>query len=339
MLYRLSLLLFLVSCTTVAWAQYQDYSRMGKTPAELTFIDDPMEIELKEPSWWWHNPKKNTPADQLLYAASLERDGDFSGAIDAYDDLVHEWHATPEALKAQLALARLNARLQNTKAAYEADIYLLAHFAGRFELEPVLLDAVAQADLLAQQEQSRSLRLQTNKSLRENYERIIHFAPRWPRVPELLLKIADLYNDSAEYSSTITVCDRILADWPTDPLVDRVVSVYCAACRAQADVWKNDTGRLLHLEKLLAGAQVYRPNHPEREQFKAWEREVYELRRARSYAKAVFYDNPAAYSLEAAARAYEGFLKDFPDAPEVPEAKARLEALKAQLQEQPEETR
>lgn len=317
----------------LALAQYQDYSRMGKTPAELTFIDDPMEVELKEPSWWWHNPKKSSPEEQLLYAAGLEREGKTDAAVEAYDDLVHEWHATPEALKAQLSIARLESRAGHTKAAYEADIYLLAHFAGRFELEPVLKDAVAQADLLKQIEQSRSLRLQSNKVLRENYERIIHFAPRWNRVPSLLLKIAELYTDSQEYSSTITVCDRILADWPTDPLVDRVVSVYCSACRLQADVWKNDTGRLQHLEKLLKGAQTYRPKHPERAQFKAWEREVYELRRERSYAKALFYDNPAAYSLDAAAQAYESFVKDFPDAPEVDQAKARLEALKAQMKE------
>lgn len=316
-----------VCCAAMAWAQYQDYSRMGKTPAELRFIEDPMEVELKEPSWLWHNPKKSTPAEQLAYAAALERAGEAERAAEAYDDLVHEWHATPEALTAQLAQARIWSALGEAQKAYDADIYLLAHFGGRFVLEPVLKDAVAQADLLTARNQGRTFRLASGKALRENYERIIHFAPRWPRVPELLLRIALLYAQDKAYDSAITVCDRILVDWPNCPKTDETVRAYCQACRNQADLWRNDTGRLRHLERLIAGARTFRPSHPDVVLFDTWQREIYALRRAAAYGQAAFYDNPAAYSTEAALLAWQGFLRDFPDAPQAPEVRARVAEL------------
>lgn len=314
-------------CAVLAQAQYQDYSRMGKTPAELRFIEDPMEVELKEPSWLWHSPKKDTPAEQLAYAAALEREGKPEKAAEAYDDLVHEWHATPEALTAQLALARIWSSLGEAQKAYDADIYLLAHFNGRFVLEPVLKDAVAQADLLTAREQGRTFSTTSRKALRENYERIIHFAPRWPRVPELLLRIALLYAQQGEYASAITVCDRILVDWPNCAKTDEAVRAYCQACRNQANTWANDVGRLRHLEGLIAGARTFRPGHPDVALFDTWRREIYEMRRAKSYAQAVFYDNPAAYSAEAAQLAYQAFLREFPDAPQAPAVRTRLAEL------------
>lgn len=325
-----SILLILLLAST-AVAQYQDYSRMGRTPAELQFIDDPMKIELKEPSWLWHNPKKDTVEEQLAYASRLEADGKWEKAIEAYDDLVHEWHATPEALTAQLAIARLNSAHNKTQAAYDADIYLLAHFSGRFELEPVLLDAVAQADLLAAQDLSRTFRKNSGAALRANYERIIHFAPRWPKVPELLLKIATIYSHTEEYDSVITICDRIVIDWPTYEQLDEVILTYCDACRKLANKWKNDAGRLKHLEQLLAGARAFYPTHPLVEQFSQWQQEIYIMRRDRAYEKALFYDNPAAYSAEAALKAYQTFLRDFPDAPQVETARQRAAALSLSL--------
>jgi outer membrane protein assembly factor BamD (BamD/ComL family) len=314
-------------CTMVLSAQYQDYSQMGKTPAELKFIDDPLKIELKEPSWFWHNPEKKTVEDQLAYAMNLEQEGKWKKAVEAYNDLVHEWHATPEALTAQLSIARLNSINGATQEAYDADIYLLAHFAGRFELEPVLRDAVAQADLIATRDLGRTFRHHSGEALRANYERIIHFAPRWREVPKLLLKIADIYVHNAEYASAITICDRIIIDWPNFANLDAVVATYCEACRKQADVWRNDTGRLAHLEDLIQGACLYAPDHPMVPQFETWKQEIFLLRRDRSYEKACFYDNPKAYSIEAAIESYKAFLRTFPDAPQAESVRKRLAEL------------
>ncbi len=325
---KLKLFSLLLLCATSVYAQYQDYARMGKTPAELMFIDDPMTIDLKEPSWFWHNPKKDSPQEQFAYAVQLERDGDISDAIEAYDDLVHEWHATEEALRAQLSIARLESAAGHTRAAYDADIYLLAHFSGRFELEPVLKDAVAQADLMAAGEANKALRLYSGNALRQNYERIIHFAPRWKQVPHLLLKIAQLYIADEAYDSAITVCDRIAVDWPTFEKRDTLVYTYCYACRMQASVWANDIGRLEQLERLLAGAITFYPDAPNIEQFKTWQQEVHDMRREQTYRQTDFYDNPQAYSVDAAIRSYENFLREFPEAPQADTVRARIQELR-----------
>ena len=323
----LFLLLGLV-LASAAWAQYRDYAQMGKTPAELQFIDDPMEIEKKEPAWWfWNKPKMDSAADQLAYAAGLERAGKQRKAVSAYNDLVRQWHTAPEALYAQLSIARLESAMGNAAAAYDADIYLLAYFAGHFKSGPVLEDAVAQADQMVAKNREGKIKLRLGSGLRANYERIIHFAPRWERVPDLMVKIAELYAQDGEYASAITVCDRIFIDWPAYEKLDEVVALYCDACRQLADQWRNDTGRLKHLEQLISGAIIFRPAHPDVALFGRWKQEIYELRRERSYGKATFYDNPEAYSLEAAIRAYQTFLREFPDAPQVAQVRARLAEL------------
>ncbi len=326
---RHALLLGLLVTATLLSAQYQDYSRMGRTPAELMFIEDPLEIELKEPSWWFHNPKKDTPAEQLQYAQGLEAEGKLKKALEAYDDLVHEWHATPQALRAQLSVARLYAALNDSEEAYNEDIYLLAHFSGRFDLEVVLKDAVAQADALTAGSKTGflGLRSQSRKSLRTNYERIIHFAPRWPRVPELLMRIAALYSEEEAYASAITVYDNIIVKWPIYARLDDVVYLYAEACRKQADLWRNDTGRLHNLERLIAGAITFRPAHAQRKTFQTWCDEIYVMRRDASYAKACFYDNPQAYSVDAAIRAYQAFLQQFPDALQAETVRNRIAEL------------
>ena len=325
---RTTLLLCGLLVCAHALAQYRDYARLGKTPAELRFIDDPMEIEKKEPSWWfWNRPHEDTPAAQLAYAAALERAGRREKAVGAYNDLVRTWHASNEALYAQLSIARLESAMGHASAAYDADIYLLAYFSGLFESGPVLEDAVAQADLLVAQERARSLKLRLGSGLRANYERIIHFAPRWARVPELMMRIASLYVEDGEFASAITICDRICIDWPTYAKLDEVIDLYCSACRSQADRWSNDAGRLKQLEQLVSGAIIFRPAHPNSALFGRWKREIYDMRQARAYEKAAHYDNPKAYSRQAAIGAYQNFLREFPDAPEAPKVRERLSAL------------
>ncbi len=324
---KILLILSFFCLTAFVRAQYQDYSRMGKTPAELMFIDDPMEVELKEPSWFWHNPKKDTAELQLAYATTLEREGKLDDALEAYNDLVHEWHATPEALTAQLALARIYSAEGKTQRAYDADIYLLAHFSGRFELEPVLKDAVAQADLIAATEQEKTLKLHSGETLRGNYERIIHFAPRWHRTPDLLMKIAQLYVDDEAYGSAITVCDRILVDWPNYERLEELTYLYCSACRQQASARSNDIGRLQQMERLIKGAITFYPTHPDREQFLTWQDEIAQMRHDLAYRLTSFYDNPKAYSREAAELAYRNFLLQYPDSPKADEIRERVAQL------------
>lgn len=320
--------LFFLCVVATAFAQYRDYSRMGKTPAELRFIENPNDVELKEPSWFWYNPKYDTSDEQLRYADNLYREGEIEAAAEAYNDLVHEWHSSAEALRAQLMLAQIHDELGNTRTAYEEYLYLLAYFAGRFELEPVLKSLLRLADAMVYEDQQATLGKYSTTRLRANYENIIHYAPRWSEVPTMLLNIANLYAAEGNYSSTLTICDRIVVQWSNYDQMETVVEVYCSACYKLAQQWKNDTGQLLKVERLLVGAMKYAPEHPNQETYKQWAQDIYEMRRNRSYEKALFYDNPAAYPIDSTILAYEQFLEDFPDANEAEQARARLNELR-----------
>ena len=62
------------------------------------------------PRWfsWFTGPKRDTAAEQFAYAAELEGAEEWRAARKAYDALVRNWPASPEAPKAQKAV-RLSA--------------------------------------------------------------------------------------------------------------------------------------------------------------------------------------------------------------------------------------
>ncbi len=69
--------------------------------------DSFLKPERKEPKWFhfWNGPKKDNAAEQLQYSASLIREKKFSKAAKELDALVREWPVSPEAVRAQKALA------------------------------------------------------------------------------------------------------------------------------------------------------------------------------------------------------------------------------------------
>jgi hypothetical protein len=73
--------------------------------------------------------------------------------------------------------------------------------------------------------------------------------------------------------------------------------------------------------------RTFAPSHAHVATFAEWQKEIYLMRQKRSYEKAVFYDNPQAYSIEAAINAYKAFLREFPEAPQKESVNARIAAL------------
>ena len=72
-------------------------------------LDDLPKPEKKDTSWFLH-VSRDTPAEQLAYAQQMEAEGSLRAARRGYDALVREWPASPEAPKAQLALAMIWAK-------------------------------------------------------------------------------------------------------------------------------------------------------------------------------------------------------------------------------------
>ena len=88
-------------------------------------LDELPKPEKKDTSWFLH-VSRETPAEQLAYARQMEDEGSLRAARRGYDALVREWPASPEAPKAQLALAMVWAKkYQDYDEAFEALEYML----------------------------------------------------------------------------------------------------------------------------------------------------------------------------------------------------------------------
>ena len=96
--------------------------------------DELLKPSRKEPRWfgWINGPKKDTAAEQFKYAASLESEESWKGAKKAYDALVREWPTSPEAPKAQKALADIClGKLLDSEAAFVEYRYLLDFYSAQ----------------------------------------------------------------------------------------------------------------------------------------------------------------------------------------------------------------
>lgn len=321
--------LFLIAAlalTAPALAYTPDYAGDGKTPAERMIIEKPFEIDRKAPSFWWR-PSEKDPAAQLALAKKYETEGRLRKARNAYNDLVHEWHSAPEAVTAQLAIAAIYEKQAAWQDAYNENIYLLAHFSGQFPLEPVLENAFRLANLLAENNTGWfGLDLTGHTALRQNYERIVHFAPRWSRAAETYLRIGALYENEAYYTEAFATYARLLTAFPNTPLRDDVLYRANETLLKMARNEAQDAEKLRDCENLIALSIRNNPLHPKIPTFETWRDEIHAMRRALAYSQAKFYDTRR-HNVKAARHAYRNFLRDFPEAEQGPAIIARLAEL------------
>ena len=103
--------------------------------------DELLKPSRKEPGWfgWISGPKKDTAAEQLAYAASLEAEESWKDAKKAYDALVREWPTSPEAPKAQKAIADIClGKLLDSEAAFAEYRYLLDFYSAQCNYDEIV---------------------------------------------------------------------------------------------------------------------------------------------------------------------------------------------------------
>ena len=111
--------------------------------ASSALAQDELDGELKPPPnrrrpSMFHKPRMDSPVEQLACAEALAADGKTGKAMKQYRALVHEWHNTPEAAKAQEAYARLHADKGNYPRAFDEFQYLIDNFDGQFAYANVI---------------------------------------------------------------------------------------------------------------------------------------------------------------------------------------------------------
>lgn len=297
-----------------------EHQALGLNPRDLT-------LERKEPSWWW-SPKCNTPAEQFAHAQALEDKGSLRRARNAYNDLVHEWGASPYAGKAQYRLAKIYERQGALEAAYEAYLYLIAYHAGQCPYEEALDATFRNANaILAENQSFLGIPLTSDAFHRENFERILYYAPRWHRAPDVLIRIAALHEADKDYPLAAKVYDTLIARFPQSPHLNDAILRSATCHYTQALREPENIARCRDSILAIRALTIAHPNHPQRTEIQRYLDELIAKHEALRYQSAAFYDNPR-YTPAVTISAYRQFLKEFPHTTRRAAIEQRIRQLK-----------
>ena len=290
-------------------------------------LDELPKPEKKDTSWFLH-VSRDTPAEQLAYARQMEDEGSLRAARRGYDALVREWPASPEAPKAQLALAMVWAKkYQDYDEAFEALEYMLDFYPRDCDyLELVEYEYQLVNMMIKEKKTFLGFTFTSTRLCRQHYESIVRRAPGASYVPEAMLKIADLREQEDQYEEAAQVYATLVSKFPLTP--EARVATYL---EAKARMWlcrrlSYNIPRCKDTANFITMALKRFPDLDEAEELKTWRDELMQHMAEDAYVQAKFYDTKQR-TRHAALTAWERFLKEYPASPHADEARARVEAL------------
>ncbi len=291
-------------------------------------LDDLPKPEKKETSWFLH-VSRDTPAEQFAYAQQMESEGSLRAARRGYDALVREWPASPEAPKAQLALAMVWAKkYQDYDEAFEALEYMLDFYPRECDYLELVNYEYQLVNLMVREKKTfLGFSFTSTRVCRQHYESIVRRAPGASYVPEAMLKIADLREQESQYEEAVQVYATLVSKFPLTP--EARVATHL---EAKARMWlcrrlSYNIPRCKDTASFIAMALTRFPDLEEAEELKTWREELLQHMAEDAYQKAKFYDTKQR-TRHAALTAWERYLKEYPESAHAEEARARIEELK-----------
>jgi outer membrane protein assembly factor BamD (BamD/ComL family) len=282
--------------------------------------------DRKRPSFWSRRPAAETPEAQWQQARTRADAGQYRQAAKAADALVRQWHESPEAVEAQLLLARMLEQRNRLPAAFEAYQYLIVYYPGRFDYG-LVVERQFQIARALRQRLSRRLNFGPGETrVREKFAQIVRNAPQGPRAPEAQLAVGALYQAEGNLDDAILAYETLNSRYPDHALAREAV-MQAARCRHQL-AQRHPRDEALSLEALatLYGILQSDPGHPDAPEIRTLADGLLRDVEALHYEKAAFYDriqrNPVAAQI-----AYTEFLRRFPDARQATKIRNRLREL------------
>ena len=315
-----------MSFQAVILAQYDtDFRNPNKLP-------DSDEKKRKTPSFF-HRPAKETSASQLEFANKLLADGKQKAAMKQYSALVHKWHTSPEASKAQLAYARIMYDRNDYKDVFDEFQYLIDNFAGEFPYEEALDKQFRIANYLMTARRMKFLFMSGFKIQEQAlplFEKIVKNAPSWKNSIEAQYNIGIINEDMGEYSEAITAYDAVRYRYPdseraADASFRRAYCFYLTANESIRDE--------ISCRKALSALASFIADYPKHASFELASKSRDELddRLANMYLeRAKFYDKTG--RKKAAVIAYEDFMRKFSSSRQAGDVSIRIETLKGELE-------
>ena len=290
--------------------------------------DELLKPSRKEPRWfgWINGPKKDTAAEQFAYAASLEAEESWKSARKAYDALVREWPTSPEAAKAQKAIADIClGKLLDAEAAFEEYRYLLDFYSSQCNYDEIAELMYKTAELMRDEGKTvLFFRFDNTVDVRRAYEAVVLRAPGAKFAPQAMLTIASLREDEDKQETAATVYENLRSAYPDSP--EAAISLYREA-KARMIVLRRceyNRERVQDMIGFLSFALATGKLAPEEvEEVAEFRAEARALLEEEAYNAAKFYDSRTR-TKRSAMSAYQRFLDEYPTSDRAPEVRRRL---------------
>ena len=305
----------------LAWAQEEPF----EAPPHVS------EPERKRPGVF-HRPAKDTPAEQLAYAARLHVEGKLKRAAKQYLAVVHEWHDTPEAVRAQLAYAEILLAREYIEKAFQELQYLMDHYAGQFAHDRVLKHQLAIAHLVRTKRRGKFLFYRgftAPERALPLLARIVDNAPNWEQAPEAQYYCGKIREDLREYSLAADAYETLLNRYPQSDYALQASHHNAVCLWALSNRAPRDEQRCRAAIGTLAG---FIRSHPDAEQAEDAKQKLEEMNERFAglvYERAAFYDRSARRP-KSALIAYREFVKRFTLSSRAAAARERIKALEQQ---------
>ncbi|MCL1921822.1 MAG: tetratricopeptide repeat protein [Kiritimatiellaeota bacterium] len=286
----------------------------------------------QKPKSFWFGVRAGTPAEQLAYAREALGKGHLRNARKGFEALVREWPAAPEAVEAQMDLARLFEQRKKYAQAFEEYQYLLTFYAGVCPYDEVLDRQFKIANFLLHDRSGMFGWLVNDADAsRKRFEQVVRNAPNAPLAPKAMLIVGGIRTSQKEMEEAIKVYDGLLHRYgETEQATD---AAYLSA-RTRYDRATRHSYNEAHCRDAVSflRAMVARmPRHPQIEQMRGWLDELSGQLEEQCYKNAVFYDTRQR-NRAAALMAYNSFLKEFRDSKYADRVRARVAELEGKQQ-------
>ena len=284
---------------------------------------------------WYRKPDFQTAAKQMDYAYSLYEKGLYRKAANAYQALVYAWPDSPEAPKAQLALAQVQEHRQLYAKAFDEYQYLFDYYPSQFDYQQILDRQFKIANYLMTTPKGAFLffhGFQSPERALPLFEKIIRNAPAWERAPLAQLNIGIIHELNDENDEAVAAYEILQNRYSDENLLGQA-SFREAHClyNIYKDRPNNEDACNAARAGLVQFIHTY-PRHERVEEARTYLLTLNNQQAVRSFEQARYYDR-IAHRPKSALIGYEEFLRRYaslnPDL--TSQARSRVESLKKEI--------
>jgi TolA-binding protein len=291
--------------------------------------------EYKQKGFFTRSPKMETSKEQFEYAQTLEKNKKYKAATKAYNALIIEWPASPEAPTAQLGVARTYEIRGKMLDAFKEYQYLINNYDIRHLPENISFTDIVNS-------QFRIANYYLNKldssflgfgsigvdGVADAFAQIAKNAPEWALASECLLRKGLAYEIVGKNVEAILEYEDLIGRYggttiATEAFYRAAIARYHIALKTHRD------------EKILRNTIVAMnlalqadPSHQYASATIEHRKKIEEMLTALLYEKAQFYDKIKRNN-KAALISYKSFVKEFPQANEASKAQQRITELES----------